>query len=212
MFFRTAPQLVTIDDALPGRDAPAFETEGIHRVLGTPLQGPFPAGTEVLYVGMGCFWGEEKHFWQLPGVVTTAVGYLGGFTRNPTYEEVCTGRTGHTETVMVAYDPAQVSIEELLATFWTQHDPTQVFRQGNDTGTQYRSAIYWTTPEQRDAITATRERYQGRLTAAGYGPIATEIRSAAEAGPFWYAEPYHQQYLAWNPTGYCPLHATGVTF
>ena len=212
MFFRTAPHMVTLDDALPGRQEPAFDTAGVHRVLGTPIQGPFPEGTLVLYVAMGCFWGEEKHFWQLPGVVTTAVGYMGGFTPNPTYEETCTGQTGHTETVMIAYDPEQVPLGTLLETFWTQHDPTQVHRQGNDRGTQYRSAIYWTTPEQRDAIEASRERYQERLTQAGYGEIATEIRPASEAGPFWYAEPYHQQYLAWNPTGYCPAHATGVTF
>ncbi|PFG20434.1 peptide-methionine (S)-S-oxide reductase MsrA [Serinibacter salmoneus] len=212
MFFRQAPTMVTADEALPGREEPAFTVPGVHRVLGTPLRGPWPEGTEQLYVAMGCFWGEEKHFWQLPGVVTTAVGYMGGFTPNPTYEETCTGRTGHTETVMIAYDPAAISIEQLLEVFWTQHDPTQVFRQGNDRGTQYRSAIYWTTPEQAKAIEASAAAYQPRLTAAGYGEIATEIRDAREAGPFWYAEGYHQQYLVANPNGYCPVHATGVTF
>ena len=212
MFFRQAPTMVTAEQSLPGRTAPAFSVEGTHRVLGTPIHGPWPEGTQVLHVAMGCFWGEEKHFWQLPGVVSTAVGYMGGFTPNPTYEETCTGRTGHTETVLVAYDPAVVSLDTLLETFWTQHDPTQVHRQGNDRGTQYRSAIYWTTAEQRDAVAETRERYQERLHAAGYGEIATDIRSAQEAGPFWYAEPYHQQYLVANPNGYCPVHATGVTF
>ncbi|WP_108718028.1 peptide-methionine (S)-S-oxide reductase MsrA [Miniimonas sp. S16] len=212
MFFAKAPVMVTVDEALPGRETPAFDTEGTHRVLGTPIHGPWPEGTQVLYVAMGCFWGEEKHFWQIPGVVTTAVGYMGGFTPNPTYEETCTGRTGHTETVLIAYDPARVSLDTLLETFWTQHDPTQVYRQGNDRGTQYRSAIFWTTPEQAEKTAATREVYQERLTAAGYGAITTDARPADEAGPFWYAEPYHQQYLVWNPTGYCPLHATGVTF
>lgn len=163
-------------------------------------------------MAMGCFWGEEKHFWQLPGVVTTAVGYMGGFTQNPTYEETCTGRTGHTETVLVAYDPEQINPARLIETFWTMHDPTQVYRQGNDRGTQYRSAIYWTTPQQRDLIEASKATYQERLSASGYGEIATEIRSATDAGPFWYAEPYHQQYLVTHPNGYCPIHATGVTF
>lgn len=212
VFFKQAPTLVTAGEALPGRDAPAFDVDGTHRVLGTPIQGPWSEGTEVLYVAMGCFWGEEKHFWKIPGVVTTAVGYMGGFTPNPTYEETCTGKTGHTETVMIAYDPAQVTVNRLVETFWTQHDPTQVFRQGNDRGTQYRSAIYWTTSHQRDVIERTRASYQERLHEAGYGEIATEIRPASQAGPFWYAEPYHQQYLVWNPDGYCPLHATGVTY
>lgn len=212
MFFRSAPTMVAPDQALPGRREPAFDSPGLHRVLGTPLRGPWPEGTETLYVAMGCFWGEEKHFWELDGVVTTAVGYMGGFTPNPTYEEVCTGRTGHAETVMVAYDPSRITPRELLEVFWTQHDPTQVYRQGNDRGTQYRSALYWTTPEQRDLALATRESYGERLRAAGYGEIATEIRPATEAGGFWYAEAYHQQYLAWNPDGYCPVHATGVTF
>lgn len=212
MFFKQAPTMVTAAEALPGRDQPVFSVPGTHRVLGTPLRGPWPEGTQVLHVAMGCFWGEEKHFWQLPGVVTTAVGYMGGFTANPTYEETCTGRTGHTETVLVAYDPAVVSTEQLLEVFWTQHDPTQVYRQGNDRGTQYRSAFYWTTPEQQAAYEASRAAYQPRLTAAGYGEIATDARSADEAGPFWYAEGYHQQYLVANPNGYCPVHATGVTF
>lgn len=212
MIWRTAPRMVTLTEALPGREAPAFQADGPHRVLGTPIQGPFPENTQLLYVAMGCFWGEEKHFWQLPGVWTTAVGYMGGFTPNPTYEETCTGQTGHTETVLVAYDPDVVSTRDLLEVFWTQHDPTQVYRQGADRGTQYRSALYWTTPEQAQDVDLTRRAYQERLAKAGYGEIATEIRSAQQAGPFWYAEPYHQQYLAWNPTGYCPVHATGVTF
>ncbi|GMA30529.1 peptide-methionine (S)-S-oxide reductase MsrA [Litorihabitans aurantiacus] len=212
MFFKQAPEMVTASQALPGRTEPAFSVPGTHRVLGTPLRGPWPEGTQVLYVAMGCFWGEEKHFWQIPGVVTTAVGYMGGFTPNPTYEETCTGRTGHTETVMVAYDPAVVSTEQLLQVFWTQHDPTQVHRQGNDRGTQYRSAFFWTTPEQGEAYERSREAYQPRLTQAGYGAIATDARPASEAGEFWYAEGYHQQYLVANPNGYCPVHATGVTF
>lgn len=204
--------MVTVQEALPGRPSPAFSVQGVHRVLGTPIHGPWPEGTEVLYVAMGCFWGEEKHFWSEPGVVSTAVGYMGGFTPNPTYEETCTGRTGHTETVLVAYDPERVSPDRLVEMFWTLHDPTQVHRQGNDRGTQYRSAIYWTTPGQRELIERTRTVYQERLSAAGYGEIATEVRSAEEAGPFWYAEPYHQQYLIANPQGYCPVHATGVRF
>ncbi|ACQ79334.1 peptide methionine sulfoxide reductase [Beutenbergia cavernae DSM 12333] len=212
MFFSRAVTMIEPEQALPGRTEPAFDVPGTHRVLGTPLRGPWPEGTQVLYVAMGCFWGEEKHFWEQPGVVTTAVGYMGGFTPNPTYEETCTGRTGHTETVMVAYDPSVVSTERLLEIFWTQHDPTQVFRQGNDQGTQYRSAVYWTTPQQRDLIERTKADYQPQLTAADYGAIATEIRSADDAGPFFYAEGYHQQYLVANPNGYCPVHATGVTF
>ena len=212
MFFKQAPTMVTATEALPGREQPTFSVPGTHRVLGTPLRGPWPEGTQVLHVAMGCFWGEEKHFWQIPGVITTAVGYMGGFTQNPTYEETCTGRTGHTETVLVAYDPAVVSTQALLEVFWTQHDPTQVYRQGNDRGTQYRSAFYWTTPEQQAAFESSRAAYQPRLTAAGYGEIATDARSAADAGPFWYAEGYHQQYLVANPGGYCPIHATGVTF
>ncbi len=154
-------------------------------------------------MGMGCFWGAERIFWQLPGVITTAVGYQGGLTPNPTYEEVCTGRTGHAEMVAVVYDPERVSIDVLLKHFWEQHDPTTLNRQGNDVGTQYRSAIYWTTEAQRDAAVASKDAYQGGLTDAGYGSITTEIRPASEAGEFFYAEEYHQQYLAKNPNGYC---------
>ncbi|CAL8976300.1 Peptide methionine sulfoxide reductase MsrA [Cellulomonas sp. T2.31MG-18] len=197
-------------DALPGRDAPAFEVPTTHTVLGTPLAGPWPEGTRVLYLASGCFWGAEKAAWQLPGVVTTAVGYMGGYTPNPTYEEVCTGRTGHAETVLVAYDPTRLSDVDLLRHFWEEHDPTQGFRQGNDVGTQYRSAVYTTTPEQQAAALATRTEFAPRLRANGYGDITTEIRPIADAGPFFYAEGYHQQYLDKNPAGYCPINSTGV--
>jgi peptide-methionine (S)-S-oxide reductase len=183
-------------------------TPGRHRILGTPLAGPWPEGTKTAIFGLGCFWGAEKDFWQLPGVVTTAVGYAGGPTPNPTYEEVCTGRTGHAEVVLVAYDPARISYEQLLKTFWEAHDPTQGMRQGNDMGTSYRSIILTADDEQRAAAEASRDAYQAMLTKAGYGPITTEI---APAGPFFYAEDYHQQYLDRNPRGYCPNHATGVT-
>jgi len=160
---------------------------------------------------MGCFWGAEKAFWQVPGVVTTAVGYQGGFTPNPTYEETCTGRTGHTEMVLVAYDPARVSEDELFRVFWESHDPTQGNRQGNDVGTQYRSAVYWTTDEQREAFERTRATFGASLSAAGFGAITTEARPAEEAGEFFYAEEYHQQYLHKTPWGYCPDHGTGLS-
>lgn len=202
--------MVTPDKALPGRATRPYPVPATHAVLGTPLEGPWPEGTQVLYVAMGCFWGAEKAFWSVPGVVTTAVGYQGGFTPHPTYEETCTGRTGHTEAVLVAYDPARVSAEQLLKVFWEHHDPTQGYRQGNDLGTQYRSAVYWTTPEQEAAYRSTREAYQRRLTERRYGDITTEGRPAAEAGPFHYAEDYHQQYLFKVPNGYCPDHGTGV--
>ena len=179
-----------------------------HEVLGTPITPPFPEGYESLVVGLGCFWGAERIFWKLPGVYTTAVGYAGGFTKNPTYEEVCSGRTGHTEAVLVVWDPEKTSREEILRAFWEGHDPTQGMRQGNDAGTQYRSAIYASSPEQLAAAEATRDAFQAELNAAGYGEITTEI---AEAGPFYYAEPYHQQYLAKNPNGYCGLGGTGVS-
>ena len=172
------------------------------------LAPPWPDGTRTAVFALGCFWGAEKAFWQLPGVVSTAVGYAGGFTSNPTYEEVCSGRTGHAEVVLVAYDPERIGYEDLLRVFWEHHDPTQGMRQGNDVGTQYRSAVYWTTQEDRAAAEASREAYQERLSAAGYGPITTEI---AEAGPFYYAEAYHQQYLAKNPGGSCGLGGTGVS-
>jgi len=200
--------MVAEDEALPGRDHPTFDVPTTHEVLGTPIHGPFPAGIEVVYFGMGCFWGAEREFWQTPGVYTTAVGYSGGFTPYPTYKETCTGLTGHTETVLVAYDPAKVSFEQLLKRFWEEHDPTQGNRQGADVGTQYRSAIYTTTDEQLAAALASRDAYQAKLDAAGYGPITTEI---APAGPFYYAEDYHQQYLHKVPNGYCGLAGTGVS-
>ena len=195
--------MISREDALPGRDHRPFHVPTTHAVLGTPLEGPWPEGTEVLYVAMGCFWGVERIFWQLPGVITTAAGYMGGFTPNPTYEESCTGRTGHAETVLIAYDPSVIGPEELLAAFWENHDPTQGNRQGNDIGTAYRSALYFTTPEQESAIRDTAERFQEELTRKGFGKITTEIASAKDAGPFWYAEDYHQQYLHKNPGGYC---------
>ncbi len=181
---------------------------GSHRVLGTPIAPPFPESTEQAIFGMGCFWGAERLFWQTAGVHTTAVGYAGGFTPNPTYEEVCSGRTGHTEVVLAVFDPARVAFEDLLKVFWEGHDPTQGMRQGNDRGTQYRSAIYWHDAGQRDAALATRDMFQAELDRAGYGRITTEI---AQAGPFYYAEGYHQQYLAANPNGYCGLGRTGVS-
>ncbi len=205
------PTMVDPARALRGRAGYAYPIPDTHTVLGTPLQGPWPAGTAQLYVAMGCFWGAERALWQLPGVVTTAVGYQGGYTPFPTYEETCTGMTGHTEAVMVAYDPQVLSHEALLRAFWTSHDPTQGFRQGNDRGTQYRSAVYATTPEQEAATRATREVYAAELAKAGYGDITTEIRPASEAGPFYYAEGYHQQYLDKNPNGYCGLGGTGVS-
>ena len=207
MFLFTKPtQMVTADDALPGRDE-AMPVPDRHEVLGTPLTPPFPEGLEQAVVGMGCFWGAERVFWRAPGVYTTAVGYAGGFTPNPTYEEVCSGRTGHTEAVLVVFDPKMTSYEEILRLFWENHDPTQGMRQGNDVGTQYRSAVYWTTEAQREAAEASRAAFQAELSSAGYGEISTEI---ADAGAFYYAEPYHQQYLAKNPNGYCGLGGTGV--
>jgi peptide-methionine (S)-S-oxide reductase len=193
-------------DALPGRSDPIV-VPGTHTILGTPLAGPWPDGTKTAVFGLGCFWGAEKAFWQLPGVVTTAAGYAGGSTPNPTYNEACSGKTGHAEVVLVAYDPARISYEQLLKTFWEDHDPTQAMRQGNDVGTQYRSIILTADDEQQRLAEATREAYQAKLSAAGFGTIATEI---APAGPFYYAEDYHQQYLAKNPRGYCPNHSTGV--
>jgi peptide-methionine (S)-S-oxide reductase len=182
-------------------------TPGTHTILGTPIAGPWPEGTRTAIFGLGCFWGAEKGFWRLPGVVSTAVGYAGGFSANPTYEEACTGRTGHAEVVLVAYDPARIGYGELLRVFWEGHDPTQGMRQGNDVGTQYRSILLVADPEQRRIAEASRDAYQERLTAAGFGPITTEI---ADADPFYYAEDYHQQYLDKNPNGYCPDHGTGV--
>ncbi len=179
-----------------------------HHVNGASLTGPWPDGTRTAIFALGCFWGAEKDFWQTPGVISTAVGYAGGFTPNPTYEEVCSGRTGHAESVLVAYDPARVTYEQLLKVFWEHHDPTQGMRQGNDSGTQYRSAIYTADAEQQRAAEASRDAYQRELTAASYGQITTEIKPAPA---FYYAEDYHQQYLAKNPHGYCPDHSTGVS-
>jgi peptide-methionine (S)-S-oxide reductase len=178
-----------------------------HTVLGTPLAGPWPEGLETAVFGLGCFWGAEKLFWQTPGVYSTAVGYAGGYTPNPTYEETCSGRTGHAEVVLVVFDPTTVSYDQLLKEFWEDHDPTQVMRQGHDVGTQYRSALYYVNDAQRAAIERSRAVFQAALDAKGFGQIATEV---APLGDFFYAEPYHQQYLDKNPGGYCPLHATGV--
>ena len=208
MLFRSLlkTRLVEPEEALPGREERMPVPER-HDVLGTPLAPPFPEGLEQVVFGMGCFWGAERIFWQAPGVYTTAVGYAGGFTPNPTYEEVCSGRTGHAEVVLVVFDPAATSFDEMLRLFWEGHDPTQGMRQGNDVGTQYRSAILFSSEPQRTAAEASREAYQRMLARAGYGEVTTEI---AEAGPFYYAEPYHQQYLAKNPNGYCGLGGTGV--
>lgn len=201
-------RLPSPEEALPGRPE-RMPVPKRHLVLGTPLEPPFPLGTERAIFGMGCFWGAERKFWQLPGVYTTAAGYSGGHTPNPTYEEVCTGLTGHAEVVLVVYDPLVIPYEELLQVFWESHDPTQGMRQGNDVGTQYRSAIYFTTESQREAAETSRRAYEEALRAAGFGPVTTEI---APAGEFYYAEPYHQQYLARNPFGYCGLGGTGVRY
>jgi peptide-methionine (S)-S-oxide reductase len=207
MIFKTKAQMPAPEDALPGRDEEMRVPE-IHAVLKTPLKGPFPDGLEQAVFGLGCFWGAERKFWEAPGVYTTAVGYAGGYTPNPSYEEVCSGRTGHTEAVLVVFDPKQVTYEELLKVFWESHDPTQGMRQGNDAGTQYRSAIYTYSDAQAKAADASREMFQKALADARYGEITTEIR---EAQAFFYAEPYHQQYLAKNPHGYCGLGGTGVS-
>ena len=200
-------EMPTPETALKGRSVP-MPVPSQHFVNGHPLKGPFPDHLRQAIFGLGCFWGAERRFWQVPGVWTTAVGYAAGLTPNPTYEEVCTGRTGHNEVVLVVYDPGQVSYEELLRVFWEAHDPTQGMRQGNDTGTQYRSGIYWLDEQQRDAALRSKAAFEPRLRAAGYGPITTEILEAPE---FYYAEDYHQQYLARNPRGYCGLGGTGVT-
>jgi peptide-methionine (S)-S-oxide reductase len=204
---RHKTDMISAEQALPGRPDRIRVPEK-HFVLGTPLEPPFPEGLETAVVALGCFWGAERLFWQLPGVYTTAVGYAGGYTPNASYEEVCSGRTGHTEAVLVVFDPAKLSYEDLLRTFWEGHDPTQGMRQGNDIGSQYRSAIYTYSDEQRQAAAASRDRYQERLSAERYGEITTEI---ADAGDFYYAEDYHQQYLAKNPNGYCGLGGTGVS-
>jgi peptide-methionine (S)-S-oxide reductase len=207
LYGRKKMTMIDPADALPGSPTPRFRIPERHEVLGTPLHGPFPPGLETAIFGLGCFWGAEKLFWELPGVYSTSAGYAGGFTPNPTYEEVCSGRTGHAEVVQVVYDPARVSHDELLRLFWESHDPTQGMRQGSDLGTQYRSVIYTTTEAQREAAERSRDAYAAALQRAGFGAVTTEI---APAGPFYYAEDYHQQYLHKVPNGYCPHHATGV--
>jgi peptide-methionine (S)-S-oxide reductase len=207
LFARHKSRMTTADEALPGRDD-AMPVPERHLVKGMPLRPPFPDGMETAIFAMGCFWGAERKFWTEPGVYTTAVGYAGGFTPNPTYEEVCSGRTGHTEAVLVVFDPAVTSYDALLRVFWESHDPTQGMRQGNDVGTQYRSAIYASSPAQLEAAEASRHTYQQVLEKAGYGEITTEL---AEDGRFFYAEDYHQQYLARRPNGYCGLGGTGVS-
>src|SRR3954470_13627574 len=207
LFSRAKTRMPDASEALPGR-AEALPAPARHDVLGNPIAPPFPEGLQTAVFGLGCFWGAERIFWQAPGVWTTAAGYAGGLTPNPTYEEVCGGLTGHTEVVLVVFDPNRISYDALLKIFWESHDPTHGMRQGNDVGTQYRSAIYTYSSEQRRAAEASRERYQERLASAGYGPITTEIRDAPE---FYFAEDYHQQYLAKNPFGYCGLGSTGVS-
>lgn len=206
LFFRKSLEMPNPKNALPGRTKP-IPTAEKHFVLKTPLKGPHPAGFKQAIFGLGCFWGAERKFWELPGVHTTAVGYTAGHTPNATYEEVCSGRTGHNEVVLVVYEPARISFAQLLKTFWESHDPTQGMRQGNDIGTQYRSGIYVSDPEQRAAALASKADYETALKAKGYGPITTEILEAPE---FYFAEDYHQQYLAKNPMGYCGLGGTGV--
>jgi peptide-methionine (S)-S-oxide reductase len=208
LFSRQKTQMIDADDALPGRDRRPFAVGERHYVLGTPLEAPYPAGLEEAYFGLGCFWGAERLFWEVDGVFTTAVGYQGGLTPNPTYEEVCSARTGHAEIVKVVFDPAKVSYDQLLKVFWESHDPTQGMRQGNDVGTQYRSAIYVTSDAQKQAAVVSRDAFQPVLAAGGYGDISTEI---TEAGTFFYAEDYHQQYLAKNPAGYCGIAGTGMS-
>jgi peptide-methionine (S)-S-oxide reductase len=208
MIFRKKTEMVAQSDALTGRTDQAMPVPDSHTVLGHPLVGPWPEGFQTAVFAMGCFWGAERIYWRVPGVWSTFVGYAGGYTPNPTYEEVCSGQTGHTEAVGVVFDPSVVSFEQLLATFWEGHDPTQGMRQGNDVGTQYRSAIYLTDESQRSAVESTRATFQERLRAAGYGDITTEV---APLGDFYYAEPYHQQYLDKNPNGYCGIGGTGVS-
>lgn len=204
---RRSHLMPTAEQALPGRDA-AMPVDGPHAVTGTPMTPPFPEGHEQIILGMGCFWGAERLFWQLPGVITTAVGYAAGLTPNPTYEEVCSGHTGHNEVVRVVFDPAQISLEAILKVFWENHDPTQGMRQGNDVGTQYRSGIYVADERQREVATRTRDAFAAVLATAGHGPITTEI---VDAPAFYYAEPYHQQYLHKNPGGYCNHGPNGFT-
>jgi peptide-methionine (S)-S-oxide reductase len=207
LFFREKTKMIDTERALPGRDQEMRVPER-HYVLGTPLKPPFPDGLETAVFGMGCFWGAERKFWEADGVYTTAVGYAGGYTPNPTYEEVCSGSTGHAEVVLVVFDPQKTSYDEMLRIFWENHDPTQGMRQGNDVGTQYRSTIYLTDPSQADAAEKSLRLYGDKLAQAGYGEITTEIKSEQ---PFYYAEDYHQQYLAKNPNGYCGIGGTGVS-
>jgi len=208
MLFRKNAEMIAEADALPGRTGQTMPVPDVHFVNGVPLTGPWPEKYQTLVVGMGCFWGAERMFWNTDGVYSTFVGYAGGYTPNPSYEEVCSGRTGHTEVVGIVFDPDVVSFERILQVFWEGHDPTQGMRQGNDMGSQYRSAIYTTDPSQTAAVEATRAAFQERLGDAGYGEITTEI---ARLGEFYYAEPYHQQYLAKNPNGYCGIGGTGVS-
>ena len=208
MFGRKNPVMITVAEALRGRTDQTMPVPAEHFELGTPLVGPWPEGFGSLVVGMGCFWGAERKFWQAEGVWSTSVGYAGGYTPNPSYEEVCSGFTGHTEVVMVIWDPAKTNLENMLRVFWENHDPTQGMRQGNDIGTQYRSAIYWADDAQRVAAETSRDKFQAQLSAAGYGEITTEI---ARLGDYFYAEPYHQQYLGKVPNGYCGLGGTGVS-
>ncbi len=210
LFGRTKSRMVAAEEALPGRPDPVFSLPARHAVLDAPLAPPYSAGTETAYFGMGCFWGAERLFWQTPGVVSTAVGYAGGFTPNPTYEEVCSGMTGQAEVVLVAYDPARVSYGELLKVFFEGHDPTQGMRQGNDSGTQYRSAIYTTSPEQQREAESVKTAYDAALRDSGHAPTTTEIASAG-ANPFFFAEEYHQQYLHKVPHGYCGLGGCAVS-
>ena len=211
MLFRKNVEMVAEADALPGRTDQTMPVPDEHFVNGHPLTGPWPEGMQTLVVGMGCFWGAERKFWQTEGVYSTFVGYAGGYTPNPTYEEVCSGRTGHTEAVGVVFDPGVVSFERILQVFWEEHDPTQGNRQGNDIGSQYRSAVYVTDESQRAAVEASKDVFQERLRSAGYGEITTEIGSIDLDRGFFYAEPYHQQYLAKNPNGYCGIGGTGVS-
>ena len=208
LFGRHKSQLPTTEQALPGRESRPFRVGSAHAVLGTPIETDVPPGMAEAVFALGCFWGEEKTFWQVPGVWSTSVGYAGGHTPNPTYEEVCSGRTGHAEAVRDIYDPAKVSYSTLLKVFWENHDPTQGMRQGNDVGTQYRSEIFYVTEAQREAAEASRDAYQVELSRHGFGEITTAI---VPLDRYWYAEDYHQQYLAKNPFGYCPVHATGVS-
>jgi len=211
MLFRNKTEMVAEADALAGRTDQTMPVPETHFVNGNPLKGPWPEGMRSIVVGMGCFWGAERILWQVDGVHSTFVGYAGGFTPNPTYEEVCSGRTGHTEVVGVIFDPAVVTLERILQVFWENHDPTQGMRQGNDVGTQYRSAVYVTDPADLAAVAATSASFQAQLTAAGYGDITTEVAAIDLARDVYYAEPYHQQYLAKNPNGYCGIGGTGVT-